>query len=176
MFAFRNAISSAEISIDVNNLSLRGRLLNNLGCVNAETGNYEGALNDFEQSLRYQKNNASSRDADTADAENLLSISLTIFNIGVTCAKRKHYSTALKHTEASYAMQEALVGVNSDLANNTLFYLSLLKKVTTSEQSPDRNTSKKTHIRDAPVSSPSRTKNRKGEVSDIVSDIRPLLA
>lgn len=169
MVAFRKAIDiSAGISMD-GDMSMTGRLLNNLGCVHAEIGSYEGALNDFEQSLRYQKDSASSSDADTSDAENLLSISMTIFNIGVTCSRQKHYHTAIKHTEASHAMQEALLGASSELADNTLFYLNLLRKVSSSSQSPDRNTPKHRHVREIPESSPSQAITRKDEVLDIVS-------
>jgi tetratricopeptide (TPR) repeat protein len=167
--AFRNAVDISEgIAVD-REASLTGRLQNNLGCVNVEIGNIEGALFEFEQSLKCQKENTSSNDADTQDADNLLSISITIFNIGATCARRKHYQTALKHTEAAHAMQEALLGTNSDMADNTLFYLNLLRKVVSSSQSPDRNTPKKVQARSPPESSPSRAITRKDEVLDIVS-------
>lgn len=170
MMAFRNAINISEKNAVGGEASLTGRLQNNLGCVNVEIGNIEGALIEFEQSLQCQKNNASSNDVDTSDAENLLSISMTIFNIGATCARQKHYQTALKHTEASHAMQEALLGTNSELVDNTLFYLNLLRKVITSSQSPDRNTQRKVSARAPPELSPSRAITRKDEVLDIVSN------
>ena len=158
--AFRNAINISE---GIGEASLSGRLKNNMGCVNTEIGNPEGALTQFEQSLQRQKDDASSNDSDTSDAQNLLSISITIFNIAVTCASQKHYHTAMKHTEASHAMQEALLGSDA-LVDNTLFYLNLLKKVVASSQSPDRNSTAKAHSLDL-----TRAIARKDEVLDIVS-------
>jgi tetratricopeptide (TPR) repeat protein len=166
LMAYQNAIDISEgISVD-GETSVTGRLHNNLGCVHAEISNMEGALTEFEQSLRCQKDNASSDDADTSDADNLLSISMTIFNIGVSCARQKHYQAAMKHTEASHAMQEALLGTKNELAENTLFYLNLLKKVVATSQSPDR-TPKKSQIRQS--LEPYRAITRKDEVLDIVS-------
>lgn len=137
IMAFRNAIQlSAGLSFD-GRTSLSGRFQNNLACVNVEMGNYKFALSEFEQSLRWQKNSSSSKDADTSDADNLLSISLTILNIGVTCARQKHYHAAFKHTEASHAMQEALLGPNNELTLNTLFYLDLIKKVIATSDGPE---------------------------------------
>eukprot|EP00804_Cyclotella_cryptica_P026388 CCRYP_020289-RA/>CCRYP_020289-RA protein AED:0.00 eAED:0.00 QI:1559/1/1/1/0.66/0.5/4/1422/788 len=127
IMAFRNAIQLSEGISVYDSSSLSGRLQNNIACVNVEMGSLDVAILEFEQSLRWQKDASSSHDAETSDAENLLSISLTIFNIGVTCAKQKHYDAALKHTEASHAMQEALLGAKSELTMNTLFYLDLIK-------------------------------------------------
>lgn len=166
--AFRNAIDiSVGVSTD-GETPITGRLQNNLGCVKIEISNIEEALNEFEQSLRCQKHNDSFDDADTSDAVNLLSISLTIFNIGVACARQRHYHTAMKHTEASLAMQEALLGSSSELADNTLFYLYLLRKVIISSHSPDRNTPTKMQLRESPPSSPSRAQPCNDGVLDIV--------
>ena len=135
VMAFRNAAElSAGISAE-SQTPLSGRLQNNLGCVNVEIGNLEGAVSVLEQSLQWQKESASSSN-DTSDAENLLSISMTIFNIGVACARQKHYRAAIKHIEASHAMQEALLGARSKLAKNTLFYLDVLKKVSHQAKGP----------------------------------------
>eukprot|EP00804_Cyclotella_cryptica_P006731 CCRYP_015698-RA/>CCRYP_015698-RA protein AED:0.14 eAED:0.14 QI:1416/1/1/1/1/0.75/4/1081/944 len=143
IMAFRNAIQLSEGISVYDSSSLSGRLQNNIACVNVEMGSLDVAILEFEQSLRWQKDASSSHDAETSDAENLLSISLTIFNIGVTCAKQKHYDAALKHTEASHAMQEALLGAKSELTMNTLFYLDLIKKVIATSEVPG-NTPKKT--------------------------------
>ena len=158
--AFRNAV---DISEGIDEIYLSGRLKNNLGCVITEIGNMESALAEFEQSLQCQKYATSSNDSDVSDADNLLSISITIFNIGVICARQKRYTTGMKHIEASYAMQEALLDTDA-LVDSTSFYLNLLKKVIASSQSPDRNSSTKAHNSEL-----TRTIVHKDKVLDIVS-------
>jgi tetratricopeptide (TPR) repeat protein len=170
--AFRNAIQLSAGTSGDGRTSLSGRLQNNLACVNAEMGSLELALSEFEQSLRWQKDSSSSNDADTSDADNLLSISLTIFNIGVTCARQKHYHAAFKHTEASHAMQEALLGPNNELTLNTLFYLDLIKKMIATSEGPE--TKMHTNVpQNHTLGSPQRiTRTQTDEVLDIL-DFNP---
>ena len=99
--------------------SQTGRLQNNLGCVIAESGGLEQAAVELQQSLRNQKHCSSSSDEAYSSA-NLLSTSITILNIGVTCAKQRLYQDAIKHTEAAHHMQDVLLGATSEIKESTL--------------------------------------------------------
>eukprot|EP00956_Cyclotella_meneghiniana_P019957 scaffold34712_cov66-Cyclotella_meneghiniana.AAC.2 len=126
--------------------SQTGRLQNNLGCVIAESGGLEQAAVELQQSLRNQKYCSSSSDEAYSSA-NLLSTSITILNIGVTCAKQRLYQDAIKHTEAAHHMQDALLGATSELVesrHSILFFLKMLRKIIDASSQSPRNTLLKT--------------------------------
>lgn len=136
--AFCKAIDiSIGISFD-GETSQTGRLQNNLGCVIFESGSTEEAAAELQQSLRNQKYCSSSDEA--YSSPNLLSTSITILNIGVTCAKQRRYQDAIKHTEAAHHMQDALLGSTSEMVESTSFFLSMLRKIIGSSSQSPRNT------------------------------------
>ena len=137
--AFCKAIDiSIGISFD-GETSQTGRLQNNLGCVIFESGSTEEAAAELQQSLRNQKCCSSSSD-EAYSSPNLLSTSITILNIGVTCAKQRRYQDAIKHTEAAHHMQDALLGSTSEMVESTSFFLSMLRKIIDSSSQSPRNT------------------------------------
>lgn len=136
--AFCKAIDiSIGISFD-GETSQTGRLQNNLGCVIFESGSTEEAAAELQQSLRNQKYCSSSDEA--YSSPNLLSTSITILNIGVTCSKQRRYQDAIKHTEAAHHMQDALLGSTSEMVESTSFFLSMLRKIIDSSSQSPRNT------------------------------------
>lgn len=140
--------------------SQTGRLQNNLGCVIAESGGLEQAAVELQQSLRNQKYCSSSSDEAYSSA-NLLSTSITILNIGVTCAKQRLYQDAIKHTEAALHMQDALLGATC--RHSILFFLNMLRKIIDASSPSPRNTLLKTQ------NNPSVESGRNDEILDNVS-------
>ena len=140
--------------------SQTGRLQNNLGCVIAESGGLEQAAVELQQSLRNQKYCSSSSDEAYSSA-NLLSTSITILNIGVTCAKQRLYQDAIKHTEAAHHMQDALLGATC--RHSILFFLNMLRKIIDASSPSPRNTLLKTQ------NNPSVESGRNDEILDNVS-------
>lgn len=113
--AFRKAV---QLSSEHGGTSLSGRLANNMACVNAEdTGKLAFAQSEFEESVRVQKDNSpdGSFETNSSAGEDLLSISITIFNIGIVCAKQKQYQSAIAHVEASLNVSSLSIQGNTTL-------------------------------------------------------------
>ena len=110
---------------------LIGRLMNNLAAVNFEIGtNMSLVQSQFKQALQMQKN-GSSASSDEADesVENLLSISISTFNVGVTCAKQHQVEAATSYMTSCYAIQQTILDSNHKIVLSTAYYMGSLRNL-----------------------------------------------
>ncbi len=128
--SFRKAVHMSSNSHPEGHLT--GKLVNNMACVNFYFGKMPLVQSQFKQSIQLQKDGCSFSSLDDiglSSKDDLFSISITIFNMGVTFARQDQYDAAISYVEACYGIQKAVLEDVSELVQSTLHYLNSMRKV-----------------------------------------------
>jgi len=134
--SFRKA---AQLSMEAAS-HVSGIFINNIACVHTDMSKLSLARTEFDKSVQVQKGESLdiSLDSVALGRDELLSISISIFNVGVSCAKQKQYETAVSHIDACFSIQSTLMDESEAIVQTTLYSLNLLKSlVPTSRTSYD---------------------------------------
>lgn len=161
---------------------LTGKLMNNMACVNFKIGKMPLAQSQFKQSIKLQR---SSLDNIELSSENdLFSISIAMFNMGVTCARKKQCDAAISHIEACYAIQQAILEDANEIVQNIAYYLDSLR---IDSLTSERKTSNNDHgacqpdttpneIHHVLQNAPQRLKSQPNFSNDRQENTKPLVA
>lgn len=100
--SFRKA---AQLSMEAAS-HVSGIFINNVACVHTDMSKVSLARTEFDKSVQVQKGESLdiSFDSVALGRDELLSISISIFNVGVSCAKQKQYETAVSHIDACFSV------------------------------------------------------------------------
>ena len=139
--AFRKAIQMSTKFFPPNG-QLTGQLVNNMAVVNFDIGKLPLVQSQFKQSLQIQKGNGSFDDINAFSVEDLFSISISIFNVGVVSARQHDVAAAISHLQTCLSIQEALLEETDEVVQSTSHYLASLKKKLPSSSPPANATSK----------------------------------
>jgi tetratricopeptide (TPR) repeat protein len=126
--SFRKAVQMSSNSHPEGQLT--GKLVNNMACVNFDFGKMLLVQSQFKQSIQLQRGGysiSSLDDVALSSKDDLFSISITIFNIGVACARQNQWDAAISYLEACYAIQQAVLEDVSELIQNTAYYLDSMR-------------------------------------------------
>lgn len=107
-----------------------GKLVNNMACVNFEIGKMPLVQSQFKQSIQLQRggcDDSSLDDIALSSEDDLFSISIAIFNMGVTCTRQNQYDAAISQLQQCYAIQEAILEHTNEIVQSTAYYLDSLR-------------------------------------------------
>jgi tetratricopeptide (TPR) repeat protein len=126
--SFRKAVHLSSKNYPKGHLT--GKLVNNMACVNFEIGKMPLVQSQLKQSIQMQRggcNSSSLNGIELSSEDDFFSISITIFNMGVTCARQNQCDAAISYLEACYAIQQAVLENTSELVQSTAYYLDLMR-------------------------------------------------
>ncbi|KAL3756176.1 hypothetical protein ACHAWU_007127 [Discostella pseudostelligera] len=109
---------------------LMGRLMNNMAVVNFEIGtNMHLVQSQFKQALQMQKGDSTDLSESTdLSVGNILSASISTFNVGVTKAKQNQVDAAISYMSACYSIQQAILDSNDKIVRSTAYYMGSLRR------------------------------------------------
>lgn len=97
------------------------KVMNNIGCVNFERGNFKEAKRAFEDAVKLQKNALGETVSDhTASKPGVLTMATTMCNMGYVHLKLAEWTEAAKIFEESLTIQKMLLGADNKLILNSL--------------------------------------------------------